>query len=267
MACGGARVGVSLWLAPAAGGKTAWVVQRAREAAVDLASTPRVVVPSHLQVRALRRRISEAGGALGVRILTFDGLYAECLNAAGEAYTELSEPVQYRLIRSLLEGLTYYAPLVGFPGFTATLQSLFDELKAALISPEDLTAAVAALGAEKRLAELAEIYSRYQRQLQSLGAADRTGLGWLAASVLTSATRQAASGGRPASPGSPTPQTPPSAGLALEVLRSSPTTLSAGWPLPAAVPAPGAGPFLRPSRFSGAGRFLRPSRLSGAGRS
>ena len=136
------------------------------------------------QVRALRRRLALAGGALNVRLLTFDRLYAECLNAAGEAYTELSEPVLYRLIRSQLDHLTYYAPLVNLPGFTSSLQSLFAEFKAALITPEDLTAAVAALGNDARLAELALIYSRYQQQLHAQSSADRIGLGWLALEVL-----------------------------------------------------------------------------------
>lgn len=209
---------VSLWLAPAAGGKTAWVVQRAREAAAGLAARqtvpatqhppfggrpasagpfssevspsaglsapPRVVVPTHLQVRALRRRIALAGGALNVRILTFDRLYAECLNATGEAYTELSEAVQYRLIRSQLDGLAYYAPLVTFPGFTQSLEQLFAELKTALITPRDLTAAVDSLGSDVRLSELARLYSRYQSCLQERGWADRTGLGWLAIEAL-----------------------------------------------------------------------------------
>lgn len=175
---------VSLWLAPAAGGKTAAVVDLLRSAAAGLASTPRVVVASHLQVRALRRRLALAGGALNVRLLTFDRLYAECLNAAGEAYTELSEPVLYRLIRSQLDHLTYYGPLETFPGFSSSLQSLFAEFKAALITPEDLTAAVAALGSDARLAELALIYSRYQQQLHARSSADRIGLGWLALEVL-----------------------------------------------------------------------------------
>jgi ATP-dependent helicase/nuclease subunit A len=38
-----------------------------------------------------------------VRLLTFDRLYADCLLAAGEVYTELSEPVQYRLIRAIFD--------------------------------------------------------------------------------------------------------------------------------------------------------------------
>src|SRR5512139_1937963 len=97
---------IHLYLAPAASGKTTYVLNLVRDAAQGLQATPRVVVPTHMQARAWHRRLADAGGAIGVRVLTFDGLYAECLNAAGEAYTELSEPVQYRLIRAVVDGLS-----------------------------------------------------------------------------------------------------------------------------------------------------------------
>ena len=48
-----------LYLAPAAAGKTAYVLARARAASRDLAAVPRVVVPTHLQARAARRRLAE----------------------------------------------------------------------------------------------------------------------------------------------------------------------------------------------------------------
>jgi hypothetical protein len=84
---------VCFCLAPAAAGKTSYVLRRVREAARGLASTPRVVVSTQLQVRAWRRRLA-VGGAIGVRVLSFDGLYTECLTAVGEVYTELSDRVQ-----------------------------------------------------------------------------------------------------------------------------------------------------------------------------
>ena len=177
---------VRLLLAPAAAGKTAYVLDRVRDAAQGLRSAPRVVVPTHLQVRAWRRRLAEAGGAIGVRVLTFDGLYAECLNAAGEAYTELSEPVQYRLIRAVVDGmaLVHYAPLVARPGFIQVLERLIGELKAARIHPDAFVRAVEGMGGEPRLRELAEIYCVYQERLQAEGWADRAGLGWLAVEAL-----------------------------------------------------------------------------------
>jgi ATP-dependent helicase/DNAse subunit B len=179
-------MGVQLILAPAAAGKTAHTLDLVRKAARDLRAIPRVVVPTHLQVLAWRRRLIHAGGAIGVRLLTFDRLYAECLNAAGEAYTELSEPVQYRLIRSVVDGLPlgYYAPLTSRPGFVKSLEALIAELKAARIDPDELAQAVQAMGGEPRLAELAWIYGAYQERLQAQGWADRAGLGWLAVEAL-----------------------------------------------------------------------------------
>jgi ATP-dependent helicase/DNAse subunit B len=175
-----------LYLAAAAAGKTTYVLNRVRQAARELQSTPRVVVPTHLQVRAWRLRLAGAGGTIGVRVLTFDRLYAECLNAAGEAYTELSEPVQYRLIRAVVDGLAlaHYAPLVTKPGFIQVLQRLAGELKAARIHPDEFAHAVAGMGGEPRLSELAGVYAAYQERLQAQGWADRAGLGWLAVEAL-----------------------------------------------------------------------------------
>jgi ATP-dependent helicase/DNAse subunit B len=174
-----------LYLAPAAAGKTAYILDLARRTALDLAAEPRVVVASHLQVRAARRRLAEMGGAIGVRVLTFDRLYQEVLDAASEIYTTLSEPVQYRLIRAILDpGLRYYAPLSDRPGFVQVLQSLIGELKAARIHPDEFARTVHALGDEPRLAELAQIYAAYQARLQAQGWADRAGLGWLAVEAL-----------------------------------------------------------------------------------
>jgi ATP-dependent helicase/DNAse subunit B len=177
---------VSFYLAPAAAGKTSYVLRRVREAARGLASTPHVVVPTQLQRGAWRRRLAQAGGAMGVRVLTFDGLYAECLTAAGEVYTELSDPVEYRLIRQIVDDLhlVYYAPITDKPGFFHILLKTIGELKAARIRPEELSEAVAHLEGEPRLGELALIYSAYQERLQERSWADRAGLGWLALEAL-----------------------------------------------------------------------------------
>ena len=48
---------VHIYVSPAAAGKTAYVLNLVRAAAQDLESTPRVVVPTQLQVRAWRRRL------------------------------------------------------------------------------------------------------------------------------------------------------------------------------------------------------------------
>ncbi len=126
------------------------------------------------------------GGAIGVRVLTFDRVYAEVLNAAGEIYTELSEPVQFRLMRAVVEALAlkHYASLTNRPGFAEVLQRLIGELKAARIYPEEFTRVVLAMGNQARLAELAQIYDAYQARLQEQGWADRAGLAWLAVEAL-----------------------------------------------------------------------------------
>lgn len=183
-----------LFIAPAAEGKTAYALTRARDTGLSLAAVPRIVVASHLQARSARRRLAGTGGAIGVRVLTFDRLYLELLDATGEVYVELSEPVQYRLIRSLVDTLplNYYAALIDRPGFVQVLGGLIAELKAARVHPNDFTAAVAALGDEPRLAELARIYAAYQGQLQAYGWADRAGLGWLALEALAADTNPVA---------------------------------------------------------------------------
>ncbi len=183
-----------LYLAPAAAGKTTWVLQHARRAALDLAATPRIIVPTHLQVRAARARLAALGGAIGVRVLTFDRLYAEILNSTGDVFVELSEPVQYRLIRAIVDTLPlhFYAPLTHRPGFIQVVQRLIAELKAAGIDPTAFTRAVDATGSEPRLAELAHIYTAYQDRLQTQAWADRAGLGWLAVEALTTRTSDVA---------------------------------------------------------------------------
>ncbi len=177
---------VHLYLAPAACGKTAFLIEQVCEAARDLRAMPRVVTPTHAQARVWRRRIADAGGAFGVRLLTFDRLYAEILDAAGTAYTELSDPVQVRLLRAVVDTtpLEHYASLRTLPGFIATLRDLFGELKAARVEPAKFAQAVVEVGSEPRLVELSQLYTAYQERLQAQGWADRAGLGWLTLVIL-----------------------------------------------------------------------------------
>ena len=179
-------MGIHLYLAPAAGGKTTYLVERARAAARGLHAAPRVVVPTRLQKRAWQRRLAESGGALGVRVDTFDALYRDILDAAGEVYARLSEPIQYRLVRALagVVPLAHYAPLRTAPGFAQVVLDLIAELKAGGVRPEDLAGAVAGMGSEPRLAELAALYTAYQERLQEESWADPAGTGWLAAAAL-----------------------------------------------------------------------------------
>ncbi len=175
-----------LIFAPAAGGKTTYAIDLARETAESLQAEVRVCVPTSLQARAWRRRLAETGGAIGIHVLTFDRLVAACLNAAGESYTQLSEPVQYRLLRKIIQEslLDHYAPIAGKPGFVQVAARIISELKAALVDPPQFKEALISLGDEARLQELAAIYAAYQEQLQERNWADRAGLHWLAVEAL-----------------------------------------------------------------------------------
>jgi ATP-dependent helicase/nuclease subunit B len=177
---------IHLYLAPAASGKTTYAVKAARQASRGLKDEVRVCVPSRVQVRAWRRRLAHSGGALGVRVMTFDDIYTACLDASGASYTRLSKPVQHRLIWHIVRELTlfHYRPLVDRPGFVAELIEFIGDLKAARIWPQDYLNAVVDLGSPARLVELGEIYAAYQDYLHKNGWADTAGLGWLAVEIL-----------------------------------------------------------------------------------
>ena len=179
-----------IYAAPTAAGKTAWVIEQVRDAAKSLRRTPYVVVATPLQAAALRRRLAAAGGALGVRIVTFDGLYAALLQHAHAAYTELEEPVRYRLLRTVLDELvaggrlTFYRNLVARPGFISAMEALIGELKGAGITPAQCERACAALAAGPRLAELGAVYAHYDALLAANAWTDRPGVALLALDAL-----------------------------------------------------------------------------------
>lgn len=190
---------VQLYLAPAATGKTSYLVEWARHTVQGLPGLVRVAVPTRLQVWAWRRRLTEAGGSLGIRVQPFDQLYTDCLTAAGQAYTLLTEPVQYRLLQAIVEAVqpSYYTSLIGRPGFIHRLQHLIGELKAARIHPNTFAETITQLGSPIRLTELAQIYAAYQNHLAQQNWADWAGLGWLAVELLETGHPMPALDGRP----------------------------------------------------------------------
>ena len=156
-----------LLIAPAAGGKTAYAIHLALQMARRQQTQVRVCVPTSLQARAWRSRLAAAGGAIGIHILTFDQLAAACLNEARETYTQLSNPVEYRLLRTVIDRqeLRHYAPLKTKPGFVQVTQQLIAELKSARVMLVDFATAVTQSGGEARLTELADLYTAYQLSL------------------------------------------------------------------------------------------------------
>ena len=175
-----------LHLAPAAAGKTIYAINLARQTTRGLAAEARVCVASRLQVHSWRRRLAETGGAIGVRVMTFDELYLACLGAAGQNYTLLEEAVEYRLIQDVIgdQSLVHYRSLRDLPGFPLVLQSFIKELKGARVFPERFLEAVGGMDGPSRLTELGQIYAEYQRQLRRREWADYAGIGWLAVEIL-----------------------------------------------------------------------------------
>lgn len=175
-----------LFVAPAGSGRTAYAVRQAQEEARDLSGSPYVLVASALQAQAFRQRLARVGGAIGVRVLTFEELYQTCLGSSDAIYTKISDAVQRRVIRSVVRELplAHYAPLTSLPGFVQVLKDTVDQLKAARIDPASFAAAVAAHSDEPRLRELADIYASYQTRLRDEGWADEAGLGWRSVEAL-----------------------------------------------------------------------------------
>ena len=188
---------VHLIMAPAGHGKTTYAIGAVR--ALPPLSPVRILVPDQIQAVAFKRRMAQAGGALGVQVQTFYGLYADVLALAGGAprlprpqpeqgMAYLMPAVRQRLILHVAETcydtgcLSTYAPVRRSPGFARLLGDLFGELKRARIFPEDLERAL--VGSEPRLAELAHLYTAYQEWLLETGWIDADGRGWLAAMAL-----------------------------------------------------------------------------------
>ncbi len=176
-------------LAPAGQGKTHHCIARIHEIRTEAPLTPIwVILPNQAQVVAFRRRLAEEGGVLGVQPGTFYTFYAEILARAGQPIPRLLDPVQHRLLRTIVDQLCeegrlrHYAPLRDKPGFIRLLRALVQELKRARVHRDDFVAAVA--DGEERLTELAAIYAEYQDWLVQTGWMDAEGQGWLAALAL-----------------------------------------------------------------------------------
>ena len=58
-----------------------------------------------MRVAEFRRRLAEAGGVMGVNLVTFHTLYAEILARAGQPRARLLDPVRVRLLRAIVDQL------------------------------------------------------------------------------------------------------------------------------------------------------------------
>ncbi len=178
-----------LLVAPAAHGKTHYAIDRIRALKASEPLAPiTVILPNQIRVAEFRARLAASGGGLGFDLMTFHTLYAELLTRTGEPKARLTDPVQIRLLRGIVDQLCddnrlrHYAPLRGKPGFVTALRDTIEELKRARVQPDVFFSDVMGLG--PRLEELAAIYTAYQDWLLREDWADAEGQGWLAAIAL-----------------------------------------------------------------------------------
>ncbi len=179
----------TLVLAPAVAGKTHACIVKVRS---TLSRTPLadvwVLLPNRAQAHAFRRRLAEAGGALGARVGTFGDLNRTLLALAGRTQPVAPEPVIYRLTLSAIDSvadrgqLLHYGAIRRRPGFIRAVMDLMAELKRAHVEPVEFSAAVA--DRDRRLLELALVYDEYESALAALDWTDPEGLGWLAVEEL-----------------------------------------------------------------------------------
>ena len=159
---------IHLYTATAGSGKTTFVLEQARQQARNWGQT-RVVTANGRQTVAAYRHLARLGGGMGVRIQTLFGLARELLDRTGSSFTLISDPIQVRFLRSLVDEarLSYYAPLVRKPGFIRALRDLFIELNYALVTPSSFGKEVRRMGEPPRLAELARLYAMYQQRMSA----------------------------------------------------------------------------------------------------
>ena len=153
---------------------------------MGLKESPQVVVPSRMQTNIFRRRLAEAGGAIGVQVHTFEEIAQKILDLAGVYQTRITEIAQTRVMGTILENcsLEYYAGIRAKPGLIQKVLELIRELKAGGIQPEIFEDAVKNTNRAPRLSELASIYTAYQDKFQTEKWTDYAGELWLAAEAL-----------------------------------------------------------------------------------
>ncbi|MBI1800490.1 MAG: hypothetical protein HYR71_02535, partial [Chloroflexi bacterium] len=179
----------TLLLSPAATGKTQQCIARVRATlqAAPLAAVW-VIVPDRNQAASFTRRLAQAGGALGARVVTLADVYAELTALGGAPQPVAGDAVIARLTRRAIDDvaankiLTHYKDIYALPGFARAVVDLIAEWKRAYITPTQFGAAVHARG--QWLVELAAIYARYEQTLGAMGWTDPPGQGWQAIEVL-----------------------------------------------------------------------------------
>ncbi|MCM2358255.1 MAG: PD-(D/E)XK nuclease family protein [Geobacteraceae bacterium] len=137
------------------------------------------ILPATAAVDAFTRRaVTESGVLFGTPALTLRRLAEEIFAVAGDERRPISNVGRRLLLGEVVreryrDGAGHFAPLREFPGFVGALDSLFAELKQALVAPELFAAVIRRLPGSGRLAELASLYREYDAALAGRALRDR----------------------------------------------------------------------------------------------
>lgn len=190
---------IRLLISPAGAGKSMWVARQAAAAARSPGASPIICVARPLQVHAMVERLSAAGGALGVRVMTIDTLAAECLTECRVTLPDPGREVTFRILQATLGSigprLEHYGRLADRAGLAEALRRLFVELQGAAIAPAVFERTVGKVDGGAHLRDLAAMYTAYTSTLDRLGWSDRPGRMMRAAAALAALDDAAASPG------------------------------------------------------------------------
>jgi ATP-dependent helicase/DNAse subunit B len=183
----GPPMSITLYLSPTTESSLAHLLAQMQEVRrADLFLPVHLLLPSARTIRYVRR---ELGSALGVDLCQFYGLGQSVLDAASGAVHELSDTAIRRLVCSLLaqmDGageLTSFAAVHQTNGFVDLMIGWLREMKGQRIHPDQVSAEAERSGLQ-RDRQLATLYQRYQRTLQTRRLSDTEGLLWLATEAL-----------------------------------------------------------------------------------
>lgn len=180
---------VELLIAPPASGKTHTCIKRIQvlKAAQPLAQVW-VIVPDSKNATFFRRRLSEAGGGVGVSVASFRDYYVEILERSGNFVPVVTAALEHRLVQEVIAEvsaagyLRHYESIKQKPGFILSLQDAFAELRGALVRPERFLEYTR--GGSPARSELALLYDHFLTRLRDLNWIDMEGQSWLAIEML-----------------------------------------------------------------------------------
>ena len=188
---------VRIVLGAPASGKTEWLIRRIRSLkAKQRFSESWVLVPDGSKVAYLRKRIGQAGGAVGVHVGSFGRLCLNLLEQNGSFVSVMPPAMNSQIVQDLVSQawedgeLEQFANIKEKPGLIEVLQDAFTELRGGYLLPDDILTYPQASPIEK---EIAGLYRRYLKELEHSEWSDEEGLSWKARQALLDSPRLAGS--------------------------------------------------------------------------